>query len=85
MSKPAVVRIEPRAARYLQLLVEFGHLDPISMEDAVMAASELYPDRTSPIPLAAVKRVAATMLASPEAPSGQGKDILSADWPLLFY
>lgn len=85
MTKPAVVRIEPRAARYLQLLVEFGHLEPNAMEDAVMAASELYPDGRGPVPLSAVKRVAATMLAQENGPTVGGTDILSQDWPLLFY
>lgn len=77
-------RLEPRAARYLQLLVEFGHLESREIEQVVLAACEGW-HSTEPVPLRSVQRVAAAMLVSEDHPADGSSDILSADWPLLFY
>ncbi|MCB9694237.1 MAG: hypothetical protein H6736_20705 [Alphaproteobacteria bacterium] len=82
--RPLVSRVEPRAARYLELLVEFGHLESREVEQVVLAACEGW-QTDQPVPLQAVQRVAATMLVREDAPMDGSGDILSSDWPLLFY
>lgn len=82
--KPAHNRVEPRAARYLELLVEFGHLEQREIQQVILASCETWSGQ-GPVPLKAVQRVAATMLVGEGAPVHKGKDILSADWPLLFF
>jgi hypothetical protein len=77
-------RLEPRAAQYLQLLVEFGHLDRREVEQVVLAACESWPSE-APVPLRSVQRVAAVMLFAEDRPEPGKSDILTADWPLLFY
>lgn len=83
--RPVVTRIEPRAARYLELLVEFGHLDARAVEEILLDASDTYAGSGKPIPLAAVQRHAAMVLVNERAPVPGGEDILSQDWPLLFF
>lgn len=85
MHRPAVSRIEPRAARYLELLVEFGHLEPRVVEEIILDASDAYAATGLPIPLSAVQRLAALELVGESTPSPGGTDILSEDWPLLFF
>ncbi|MCB9674826.1 MAG: hypothetical protein H6737_06890 [Alphaproteobacteria bacterium] len=80
-----VVRIDPRASRYLELLVEFGHLDAHSAEDILFSAADAWAGTNRPIPLDAIQRLAAEHLVRWDAPVDDGTDILSADWPLLFY
>lgn len=84
MAQPTA-RIAPRAARYLELLVEFGHLDPKSATDVLFAAGEPYVGTNRPIPLSAIQRAAAARLVRWDSPVEGGSDILSADWPLLFF
>lgn len=83
--RPAIARIEPRAARYLELLVEFGHLDSRAVEEIILDASTTYAGTEHPIPLAAVQRHAAAALLSSRAPVPGGDDPLSQDWALLFH
>lgn len=85
-SRPIVTRVDPRAARYLELLVEFGHLDPRGAEEVILSASEAFAGTERPIPLSAVQRAAATLLVAdrPPPPPG-GEDLLTQDWALLFF
>ena len=83
MSLP-VTRIDPRASRFLELLVEFGHLDARGAEQVLFDATEGYEGTGHPIPLLVIQRLAAIELVRWDVPVDGGKDILSADWPLLF-
>lgn len=82
--KPSVNRIDPRAARYLELLVEFGHLDAAAAQEVLHAACEAYVGSPHPIGLAAIQRHASVRLIRWDSPKPDSGDILSADWPLLF-
>jgi hypothetical protein len=84
-SSPAITRVEPRAARYLELLVEFGHLDERAASEILYEAVELYGALGKPIPIVALQRLAASRLLAWDTPTSGGSDILSADWPLLFH
>lgn len=84
MIAPIVNRVDPRAARYLELLVEFGHLEQREVERVLLSAAESW-SGPGPVPLQTVQRVASSMLVSDASPAEGGSDILSADWPLLFY
>jgi len=79
-----ITRIDPRASRFLELLVEFGHLDARGAEQVLFDATEGYEGSSKPIPLLVIQRLAAIELVRADAPIDGGKDILSADWPLLF-
>lgn len=81
---PIVSRVEPRAARYLELLVEFGHLEQREVEQVLLSAAESW-SGAGPVPLQTVQRVASSMLVGEDTPEDGGSDILSTDWPLLFY
>ncbi len=87
MSTPApqIARIEPRAARYLELLVEFGHLDDRMAREVLFEATEMYGGLGKPVPVSAIQRLAAVRLLSWDGPSPGGSDMLSTDWPLLFH
>lgn len=82
---PQITRIQPRAARYLELLVEFGHLDDRSAREVLFEATEMYGDLGMPVPITAIQRLAAVRLLAWDEPSPGGSDMLSADWPLLFH
>lgn len=84
MHAPVISRVSPRAARYLSLLVEFGHLDLENAERLLMMAAETYPG-TDRVPLSFVRRVAAAAVISATFPLEGGDDLLSDDWPLLFH
>ncbi len=79
-----VSRIEPQAAKFLQLLVEFGHLDPRDAERVILAACEDW-HGMGPVPLRSIKRVASIFLVGEDRPMEKGSDLLSSDWPLLFF
>jgi hypothetical protein len=84
-SRPIVTRVDPRAARYLELLIDFGHLDARGVEEVLLAASDAYAGTDRPIPLAAVQRVAAATLVNDRSVPAGTEDLLTQDWPLLFY
>ena len=82
---PVAVNLSGRAARWIQLLQEFGHVDPQGADRLIVAAADLHAELGVPgdrIDLATVRRAAAMVLfpGGPGAPS----PVLEEDWPLLF-
>ena len=73
-----------RAARFLNLLCDFGHLDDEKVNHLVTAVAEMDGgSREVTVDLLTVRRVAAMMLfdvddSNPTAP------LLAEDWPILF-
>lgn len=79
------VRLTGRAARWVQLLLDFGHVDPDGADRLLVAVAELHAeegDAESLADLPLVKRAAAMLFA----PDGDEPlpGILEEDWPLLF-
>jgi hypothetical protein len=72
------------AARYAQLLVDFGHLEEEDLSRLLLAVGEVTAEGKDVIDLAALRRVAAMWLY----PQGNAPDelpgLLFEDWPLLF-
>lgn len=80
---PPLSRLSGRAARFVQMLRDFGHLDDEGVNRLVLGAADLLgPGANGEVGLAEVRRAAAMMLF-PEGPEDNGP-ILEADWPILF-
>lgn len=81
------VRLTGRAARWAQLLLDFGHLDAAGLDRLLVAAAELHAEAGGApgglVDLPLLRRAAAILLfpADPDQPSPA---ILQEDWPLLF-
>ena len=73
------------AARWVQLLQEFGHIDPAMADQLIMAAADLHTEMQAAgtrIELHQVRRAAAIMMFGNGAPITT--PLLDEDWPLLF-
>ncbi len=82
MSTP-VSRLSGRAARFVQMLRDFGHIDDDGMNRLLLGAADLAgPGAEEPVDLPEVRRAAAMMLF----PDGEDEAsaLLQADWPILF-
>ena len=81
------VRLTGRAARWIHLLHDFGHLDGESVDRLLIAVADLHaelggePDAWIDLPL--VRRAAAVLLLTLRD-DGSMSMILEEDWPLLF-
>ena len=86
MNKAYSVRLTGRAARFIQLLQDYGHLDEGSIDQIVVALAETAgSSRESTVDLPQVKRVAAMTLFSHHGESlDEAHSVLAQDWPLLF-
>ncbi|MCA9491192.1 MAG: hypothetical protein KC621_14780 [Myxococcales bacterium] len=77
--------VEGRAARWLRLLQDFGHLDADGQDRLLVAVAELAAESGHPpdlpVGLDLVRRAAAILLLPDDLPMSQ---ILEEDWPLLF-
>ncbi len=74
-----------KAARWIQLLQDFGHLDTPGADQLVMTAAELHAEMNTAgdrIDLALVRRAAAMLLFGSGAT--EPGPVLEEDWPLLF-
>ena len=80
------VRLTGRAARWVQLLQDFGHVDHDGADRLLVAVAELHAELGGAdgavVDLPLVKRAAA-MLFAPQADEPMPL-ILEEDWPLLF-
>ncbi len=77
------VRLTGRAARFVQMLQDFGHLDSESADRLLLGVADLRgPDVDAMVDLPQVKRAAA-MLLFPEGPDGH-TGVLAQDWAILF-
>jgi hypothetical protein len=86
-SRPLVqhVEFEPRAADFVELLRDLGHLDPASLDKlAAEFVRVSRPDRR--IAYEEVRRAVATWLFDhePELRPEQ-RELLAVEWPRLFY
>ncbi len=81
MRRPHVLRLTGSAARYLQVLQDFGHLDDEQVARVVMAIT---PRGRGPqlAEVSDVRRAAAVHLF--DRTSGELDGLLAEDWPLLF-
>lgn len=79
------VRLTGRAARWVRLLQDFGHLDSDGVDRLLVAVADLHAElgggRDGWVDLPLVRRAAAVLLCSSD---GQLPPILEEDWPLLF-
>ena len=78
------VRVTGRAAKFVALLQEYGHLDDEGAEDVLVDVAEfLGTPKGRKVDLADVRRFAASALFDTEG-GDAGPAALSEDWPLLF-
>lgn len=84
---PMSIKLTGKAARWLQLLEDFGHLTPEDTDRLLVGAAELAPDssdaslsRPSVVDEQLIRRAAAIMLFGQVTEEG----LLDEDWPLLF-
>ena len=83
MSIPRVC-LTGRAARFVFLLRDFGHIDESGVDRLMLGASDLRDvEAVGPLTLLDVRRAAAVLLFS-EKEAEVGKGLLAADWPILF-
>ena len=82
MSSPRV-RVTGDAARFLQLLEEFGHLSSEGPTRIVLGAAEMGFAENDVVGLADVRRASAIWLFGSTS-ERLGADLLGQDWPLLF-
>ncbi len=79
-------RLTGRAARWLTLLRDYGHLDE-ALLDALFAAmaDELGQSREALVDVHDVQRLAARLLFDRSPEGEDGTDVIAEDWSLLFY
>lgn len=78
------IRLSGKAAHFLQLLQDFGHLDDTTGTRAIMAlAEDPTVARDGRAGLLDVRRAAAQVLFLRDAES-EPDAVLAADWPVLF-
>lgn len=76
------VQLTGRAARYIQLLLEFGLVDPDTANRVVVGVAEMVQGRVADV--ADVRRAAAMVLFPSEEEGPALDGVLAEDWPLLF-
>lgn len=74
------------AARFAQLLRDFGHLDDATLAELYLEVAEHASDSgVAQVDLESMRRTAAAWLFVRQAADlNEGEGILSEDWPLLF-
>ena len=82
MSVPRVV-LTGRAARWIALLHDYGHLDGDATNRLMLGVAELVPAGETQVDLDVVRRAAAMMLF-PAGESDLSGTPLGEDWSLLF-
>lgn len=78
------IRLTGRAARWVRLLQDFGHLDNEGVDRLLIGIADLYTDAHPPdelIDLPVVRRAAAVLLCSDGMPLSP---LLEEDWTILF-
>ena len=79
-------RITGRAARWLELVKDYGHLDEEALD---MLLVEIADDFGEPVEalvdLPVVRRIAAELLFDRSPEGEDGDDVVAEDWALLFY
>lgn len=84
MTEPLRARLSGPAARYLDILRAYGHLDDAGAERIEIALVDLVGGtREAVVDLAMTRRVAASVLYGDRGGELDG-DLLVEDWPYLF-
>ena len=82
------VKLTGRAARFLDMLREFGHVDEEHLDEIYVALAEMSGSAEEAlVDLPDVRRMAAAVLFDPgdaEAVEALEKGVLAEDWPILF-
>lgn len=66
------------------MLHDFGHIDPVAVDDLLVALAELYGDETEVvIDVAMLKPIVAGWLIDGDG-DGPVNPVLTEDWPLVF-
>ena len=84
MSEPTPLALTGRAARWLHLLQDLGHIDLATADELVMAASDLHRELLNEgvrVDLDTVRQAAAMLLFNSDV---EPTTMLDDDWPLLF-
>ncbi|MFT6142956.1 MAG: hypothetical protein ACJAZO_003896 [Myxococcota bacterium] len=84
MTGPKQIRLTGRAARLIQMLTDFGHMDAGAADSVLVELANQYGTEGSAtlIDLAQVRRVVAALLSDHPAMDGGN---LHEDWGPLFY
>ena len=83
-NQPLQVRLTGRAAKFVQVLKDWGHLDEEGINQLLALVAELHGTPTgATADLSAVKR-AATILMFDAAGMSEQDRLLNEDWSLLF-
>ena len=78
------VQLSGRAARFLFLLRDFGHITEEGVDRLLLGAADLRdPSSSGPLELEDVRR-AASMLLFAERDGDLSEGLLGSDWPILF-
>ena len=78
------VRLNGQAARFLTLLQDYGHVDPVRADELLLLVADVYGDEEEqPVGLDALRRLAAMWLYDAVGTSDD-EGALAEDWPLLF-
>lgn len=82
------VKLTGRAARFLDMLREFGHVDEEHLDEIFVALAEMSGGADEAlVDLPDVRRMAAAVLFDPgdaESIEAMEKGVLAEDWPILF-
>lgn len=79
-------RITGRAARWLELVKDYGHLDDETLDALLTAIAEDYGEPGEAlVDLPEVRRIAAELLFDRSPEGEDGDDVVAEDWALLFY
>ena len=84
MNEVLRARLTGRAARFVHLLQDYGHLDEAQTDELLIAIAEEAGD-VEVLDLPIVRRVAASWLFEAHPEGEDGVDVLAEDWPFLFY
>lgn len=85
MNEVLRARLTGRAARFVHLLQDYGHLDEAQSDELLIAVAEEAGEGVDLIDLPQVKRIAAAWLFEAHPEGEDGPDVLAEDWPFLFY
>ena len=82
MNQVLELKITGRAARFIQLLRDFGHLDEEGANQLLVGLGDVVGEHSPVVDLHSVRRVASMVLFNNE--QGPQQDVLAEDWPFLF-
>jgi len=79
-------RITGRAARWLELVKDYGHLDDETLDALLVAIADDFGEiEETLVDLPDIRRLAAEVLFDRSPEGEDGDDVIAEDWALLFY